>query len=148
MVGEMLGIDLVEFVTKSSTSAIDKWNGRRNNIEMNTHKEKCIRYNPLLGIGNAWCDIIRLQSRICIACKIKGQVFITNAKHLEETHGIETLSYQVIWDDIRNHYIDLRKKVMEKKGLEKLKREDFRNRWEENLKLFKEDLVKKLGTLL
>ena len=117
----------MEFVTNSSTSAPERWeNSKKNNKKMESSRK--VQIQPLIGIGNIWCDIIRMQSNICRRWKEKGEIIICNAKHLEEIHEVDTMSYQKIWDDIRGFYLAKLKKVKELKGFGRLKRRDFGDR--------------------
>jgi len=69
VVYQMIGVDLVELVIKSKKIAQEKWTARKQHTDCLIDETlKIPRYNPLIGISNIFCQIIKLEARKCIAC--------------------------------------------------------------------------------
>jgi len=99
LVDEMIGIDFEELNFITTQNSARKWFARFTRSEPDLLvRERPIDY--LKGIPKDWCEILKQQCGLCPICKNTSR----NAKHLEEKHGIEILSYQDIWNAIKTTF--------------------------------------------
>ena len=147
VVYQMIGVDLVELVIKSKKIAQEKWTARKQHTDCLIDETlKIPRYNPLIGISNIFCQIIKLEARKCIACKREGKSNILTQHHLASDHNIDIFGYKRMWIEIRDHFI-IKKKQTENKPLIRLKRLEFQKKWDNVLDLILKDTEEKTRTL-
>ena len=144
----MIGTDLREIVKINAENAQIKWEYRKNRERsLLDSLQKLQSLNPLKGISNDWCSIIKMQYRLCPTCIKTSNRSVMNARHMEVIHNINVLPCFKILNEIINFYIyQLKKK--EKDNKYKIRREIFTKEWTEILKEIKEDLEAKLHNFL
>jgi len=88
MVDWMIGKELVDLCVEYKESSLAKWIARK------TFKSDIISYhnsvmNPLQGVPNLWCEILKKQVSQCKLCLVKGiKTKVTSSDHLYLSHGI------------------------------------------------------------
>jgi len=114
-----MGIDLGELIYQTNWKAAYKWKARREgNLENIFQYKKTKRDNFLRGVPNELCQIIRLQSGLCVKCKNN----IRNYQHMSSAHGLEFPCYKEILAEIKEKF-NTEKRIMENKaGLDSLKK--------------------------
>lgn len=144
LVGEMIGTDIDELIETYAKNATEKWLARKERRDFTTAKSVSI--NLLKGISNDWCTILKQQFGLCYICRNS----IKSAKHMELVHQTEILSYQDIWEDIKNYFIhklEELKKIKKKHPFAKLSRTSFITKWKPLLKKAKDEFQKRLDTV-
>ena len=142
LVDEMIGIDFEELNFITTQNSARKWFARFTRSEPDLLvRERPIDY--LKGIPKDWCEILKQQCGLCPICKNTSR----NAKHLEEKHGIEILSYQDIWNAIKTTFNKESEKQQKKNPIMKVKREVFLNLLKPRLQKIKEIIEHKLKLL-
>ena len=143
LIDEMIGIDINELNILNAQNSARKWYARYTRTEPNLLlREKPTDY--LRGIPKDWCDILKQQCSLCPICRNSTK----NAKHMEEQHEIEILSYRDIWDSIKaTHLRETEKLKKNKPGIMKVKREVFLKIWKPKLEKIKEIIEIKMKQL-
>jgi len=75
--------------------------------------KKVLRFNPLIGISKEFCQIIKIEGKVCLQCRRKGIKTIMSKKHLEEDHQINIFGFQRLWNEIRDYFIHEKKQVID-----------------------------------
>jgi hypothetical protein len=110
LVDEMIGINFNELNCLNAQNSARKWYARYTRTDPDLlAREKPMDY--LRGIPKEWCEILNQQCRLCPICRNSTK----NAKHMEEMHQIEILSYRDTWDSIKATYITETEKQKKKK---------------------------------
>ena len=148
LVHEMIGTNFEELVHMNTINALIKWDTRRKKIEVDEKIQKAHTVNLLKGISNEWCNILRLQCRICPKCIKTSQPAIMNSTHMQK-HGIEYISYQEIWEDIKDYHSAQKERTQQKGNFTaRLDRRKFLERWSEPLRRARELMEEKLDGFL
>ena len=144
----MIGTDLREIVKINTENALIKWEYRKNRERsLLDGLQKPQSLNPLKGISNDLCSIIKMQYRLCPICIKTPNRSVMNVRHMEVVHNINIISCYEIMNQITNFYLNqLQKK--EKDNKYKIRREIFTKMWTDVLKEIKEDLEAKLHNFL
>lgn len=139
LVDEMIGIDIKALRDLNAENSARKWDARCDRTEPQLlPREKPKDY--LRGIPKEWCEILKQQFSICPSCKNN----ITSAKHMEDKHGIEILSYKIIWNLIKGYY-DTQTELQKKKNkIMKVKRKLFLEEWKPILEKVRNKIQEKL----
>jgi hypothetical protein len=146
IVDEMLGIDPVELIMRTSENAVKKWYSRWNREELKEKPElvkKKESKNYLKGIPNEWCTILKQQCGLCKICKNSTR----NPSHMEFKHGIKIQPYKEIWDLIKKFYDSETEKQKKKNKIMKVKREVFLKEWKDPLQKIIEDTTEKFNPI-
>ena len=95
LVDEMINKNFSELALMTKDNSLALWECRRNYKypEKRIKNEK--KPNPLKGVPNTWCQILKEQYKICSICYKEGQ--LATAWHLKYTHGIFTENPWIIW---------------------------------------------------
>ena len=139
LVEEMIGIDLAEWMKVNAFNSAQKWEARKTRQSQNlltlSKKE-----NYLKGIPNEWCMILKQQCSLCHICKDSTR----NANHMEEKHDTQILPYQMIWESIKEVFIEKNKQFQKKNKnkILKIKRGVFLEIWRPRLVKYKEETDK------
>ena len=144
----MIGTDLREIVKINTENAWIKWEYRKNRERsLLDGLQKPQSLNPLKGISNDLCSIIKMQYRLCPICIKTPNRSVMNVRHMEVVHNINIISCYEIMNQITNYYLNqLQKK--EKDNKYKIRREIFTKMWTDVLKEIKEDLESKMHNFL
>jgi hypothetical protein len=139
LVERMIGIDFEFLVRVRFTNACNKWEQRKKGGEMGFFKLWSV--NPLKGISNDWCSILKLQCRLCPQCGKKQNAQLMSSKHMEEVHKVKVIPCEEIWEAIEGFY-NWEKEKCEKKNdiTAHLDRKVFQKKWGKTLKEIREDM--------
>jgi hypothetical protein len=138
LVAEMIGTDVEELVRTNALDSEEKWEARKERRKAEL-AERTERKNYLKGIPNDWCEILKLQCKVCLICK-KG---IRNEEHMETYHNIDVFDYKEIWASIKRYYDWAEEAQRKKKTILKAKRVQYLEYWKHRLKGLREDTENK-----
>ena len=120
----MIGINLEELISINTQNSAIKWHARCYRIQPELlERTKCEDF--LRGVPHEWCTILKQQCSLYPLYKNSTR----NAWHMENVHGIEILSYDEIWEGIKELYKVETKKQKKKNPIMRVKREVFLKRW-------------------
>jgi len=87
LVNEMMNKDIVHLSKIELLNNIIKWHSRMNSLEGSKHISILKSPNPLRGIPNSWCQLVKSQYQLCNTCLRKKKYRIASSWHRLYAHG-------------------------------------------------------------
>jgi len=104
LVNQMMNRNLQSISINTAETSKRKWEGHRLNIGMEEdirreNGDKALNIgNPMKGIPNSWCKLLKLNCKPCPKCKERG--IVMNAQHLNKFHHLNIQDPLELWDII------------------------------------------------
>ena len=106
LVNLMINRSLPSIAMKTAELSKSKWEAYRSYLtapkevkqEETENKTQENAKNPMKGIPNSWCELLKLNCKPCPKCKVRGVVM--SAKHLKLTHNVDVHTPLEVWNQI------------------------------------------------